>query len=216
MLQFYKEMEIFEQLIMFVDKKEKDQLRSLCGILKTKVKCVVNNVSCVLKKIDIRNLTELSNTMYAAATYVSELVGANKLPKIKKEAWWKRQLEGKLKELSRDLHFVKNLREKRNIKKKHNHVLERKYNIRRKRLKIVREEMKQRIKAVGEKTKRFNSRINQYQQNRMFVNNQGRFFQQLNNEEEITKVKFEILWRHRHFGGVYRVKGRNITKMLND
>ena len=216
MLQFYKEMEIFEQLIMFVDKKEKDQLKSLRGIPKTKVKCAMNNVSCVLKKIDIRNLTELSNTMYAAAAYVPKLVGANKLPKIKKEAWWKRQLEGKLKELSRDLHFVNNLREKRNIKKKHNHVLERKYNIRRKKLKIIREEMKQRIKAVGEKTKRFNSRINQYQQNRMFVNNQGRFFQQLNNEEEITNVKFEILWRHRHFGGVYRVKGRNITKMLND
>ena len=32
--------------------------------------------------------------------------------------------------------------------------------------------------------KRLNSRINQYQQNRMFVNNQGRFFQRLNNEEE--------------------------------
>ena len=44
--------------------------------------------------------------------------------------------------------------------------------------------MKQRIKAVGAKIKRFNSRINQYQQNRMFVNNQGPFFQRLNNKEE--------------------------------
>ena len=43
--------------------------------------------------------------------------------------------------------------------------------------------MKQRIKALGAKIKRFNSRINQYQQNRMFVKNQGRFFQRLNEEE---------------------------------
>ena len=44
----------------------------------------MTKVNCVHKKIDNRNLTELKNTMYAAATYVTELVGANKLPKTKK------------------------------------------------------------------------------------------------------------------------------------
>ena len=130
--------------------------------------------------------------MYAAAAYVSELVGANKLPKRKKKPCWKRGLEGKLKELSQDLDFVNNLLEKRNVKKKHKDRLERKYNIQRKRLNIVREEIKQRIKAVGANIKRFNSRINQYQQNRMFVNNvnnQGRLFQRLNNEEENHQCK---------------------------
>ena len=75
------------------------------------------------------------------------------------------------------------LLEKRNIKKKHRDRLERKYNIRRKRPNIVREEMKQQIKAVGAKSKWFISQINQYQQNRMFVNNRGQFFQRLNNEK---------------------------------
>ena len=70
----------------------------------------------MLKKIDIRNLTELNNIMYAAAAYITELVGANKLPRAKKEPWWKRRLEGKLKELSQDLDFVKNLLEQKNIK----------------------------------------------------------------------------------------------------
>ena len=76
----------------------------------------------MLKKIDVRNLTELNNIMYAAAAaYITELVGANKLPRAKKEPWWKRRLEGKLKELSQDLDFVKNLLEQkkklsRNIK----------------------------------------------------------------------------------------------------
>ena len=139
--------------------------------------------------------------MYAAAAYVSELVGANKLPKTKKKPWWKRRLEGKLKELSQDLDFVNNLLEKRNIKKKHKDRLERKYNIRRKRLNIVRKEMKQRINDLDAKIKRFNYLINQYQQNWMFVNNQGQFFQQLNNEEEnrqceIPKsVETQAFWR---------------------
>ena len=62
-------------------------MKSLRGILKAKVKCAVNKVICVLKKIDIRNLTELNNTVYAAAAYVSEFFGADKLPKGKKEHW---------------------------------------------------------------------------------------------------------------------------------
>ena len=83
-----------------------------------------------------------------------------------------------MKELSRHLDSRKD------ILKRNKCRLERRYNIVRKRLNIVREEMKQRIKAAGAKIKRFNSRINQYQQNRMFANNQGRFFQRLSHEEE--------------------------------
>ena len=52
-----------------------------------------------------------------------------------------RRLQGSLKELGRDSDFVNNLLEKRNIKK-HKDMLERKYNIRRKTLKNVMEEMK--------------------------------------------------------------------------
>ena len=122
--------------------------------------------------------------MYAAAAYVTELVGANKLPKTKKEPCWKRRLEGKLKELRRDFDFVNSLLEERNSKNKYKARLERRYNIRKKRLNIVGEEMKQRVKDLGTKIKWLNSRINQYKQNRMLANNQGRFFQRLNNKEE--------------------------------
>ena len=41
------ENEIFEQLIIFVYKKEKEQLKSLTGIPKAKVKCAVNKANCV-------------------------------------------------------------------------------------------------------------------------------------------------------------------------
>ena len=44
--------------------------------------------------------------------------------------------------------------------------------------------MKHQIKAIGAKIKWYNSHINHYQQNQMFVNNQEQFFQQLNNDEE--------------------------------
>ena len=61
--------------------------------------------------------------------------------------------------------------------------------------------MKQRIKALSAKIKRFNSGINQYRKNWMFVNNQGRFFQRFNNEDENdlceipNSVEAETFWR---------------------
>ena len=76
--------------------------------------------------------------------------------------------------------------------------MERKCNIRRNRLNNVREDMKQQIKTVGAK---ITVRINQYQQNRTFVNNQGQFFQRLNNEEENRQCeipnseKAQTFWR---------------------
>ena len=71
---------------------------------------------------------------------------------------------------------MRNLFEKRNIKKKNKDRLGRRYNIRRKRLNIVKEEMKKQIKVVGAKNKRLICQINQYQQNPMFANDQGQLF----------------------------------------
>ena len=71
---------------------------------------------------------------------------------------------------------MSNLFEKRNIKKKNKDRLGRRYNIRRKRLNIVKEEMKKQIKVVGVKNKRLTSQINQYQQNPTFANDQGQLF----------------------------------------
>ena len=57
---------------MFPYKEGKERLRPLRCIPKAKMMCAVNNVSCVLQKIDIRHLAELNNTMYAATNYFSE------------------------------------------------------------------------------------------------------------------------------------------------
>lgn len=51
--------------------------------------------------------------MHGAAAYASELFGANKIPKTKKEPCWKRRLDRKLQELNRDLDFLNILLEKR-------------------------------------------------------------------------------------------------------
>ena len=50
----------------------------------------------MLKKNDISNLTEVNNTTYAAAAYISELAGANYLPKKKKGALVKKTVRGEI------------------------------------------------------------------------------------------------------------------------
>ena len=46
----------------------------------------MSKVNCMLKKNGISNVTEVNNTTYAAAAYISELAGANYLPKKKKRS----------------------------------------------------------------------------------------------------------------------------------
>ena len=57
--------------------------------------------------------------------------------------------------------------------------LKRKYDIFRNDLNVVIELLKQRIVAKAAKTKRYKSRVDQYQKNRLFQNNQKRLFAKL-------------------------------------
>ena len=56
---------------------------------------------------------------------------------------------------------------RKNIKKKQKDGLEKRYKMKRKGLAVTREEIKERIKAKNNKIKRYQSRINQYQQDRI-------------------------------------------------
>ena len=79
----------------------------------------------------------------------------------------------------------------------------------------MREEIKQQINSAGAKIKRFNSRFNQFQQNRMFVNNQGRFFQRLNNEQENHQCEIPNCVEAQTFSRGIWSERKNITSMLN-
>ena len=51
-------------------------------------------------------------------------------------------------------------------------------------LQTVREAIKQRMAAKTGKIKRYQQRINQFQRNRLFGNNEGKFYQNFNAENE--------------------------------
>ena len=84
-------------------------------------------------------------------------------------------MEAQVKQLNEDLGHISTLIERKNIKNKHKDELERRYKLKRRGLPVTREEIKERIKTKNNKIKKYQRRINKYQQNRTFKNNQGKF-----------------------------------------
>ena len=70
--------------------------------------------------------------------------------------------------------------------------LERRYYLKKKGVVVVLEELKQRILAKTGKVERYQSRIEQYRQNRIFQSNQKRLFEMLGNEERDNSVVPDI------------------------
>ena len=67
--------------------------------------------------------------------------------------------------------------------------LERKYNIKKKGIRTVIEELKQRLHAKTAKLKRYEERVNLYKINRMFAQNQKRVYQQMDGIRNINNEK---------------------------
>ena len=102
----------------------------------------------------------------------------------RKEPMWNRRLQYKIKELRKDVSQLEASNDTDISNFRHWGRLERKYNIRVKRLNVVIEELKQRITAIAAKVRRYQGRVDSYRQNRLFENNQRQFYRELDQEEE--------------------------------
>ena len=121
---------------------------------------------------------------------VGEEVGMKKSnAKKKNEPFSKRRILTDISRLRKDLSRIEAWfagRWKKD-KKKEKDWLDQKYGLRRKGFTLVMEELKQRITAKANKVKQYDNRIKQFQDNRNFETNQGRFFKNLEGKEERTK-----------------------------
>ena len=195
-------------------KKEKVRLSPLRGIDRDKVKKAVQKVKAVLAKVVPKDISATNDLLYAGAAVVTEMVGMRKTASgNRKEPWWKRRLEKQVRELNIDLGRVNTVIQNGKIKRKYKHDLERRYKIGQKGLKTVKEEIKQRISAKVGKTKRYSSRINQYQQNRVFLNNQKGFSVNLMEKENNSRMKHQMQDKQKSFGRQSGAKRLIITKM---
>ena len=120
-----------------------------------------------MSKIEVGNITELNDLVYAGAVAVTEMLGVKNRKSIGMEPWWR--MKAQVKQLNKDLGHINTLTERKNRKKKQD-GLERRYKIKRRWLR----------NAKNNKIKRYQSNIDQHQQNRTFKNNQGNFYGELN------------------------------------
>ena len=130
----------------------------------------------LLKKIESKDLRENNNLFYLGAALVTKVFEKDKTKGEKKQPWWKRRLESQVKELNKDLGRLNALLEGKKMKKKHQDNLQKRYKLKEKGKQKVKEEILQRIKAKTAKINRYQQRVSQFQQNKFFRNNEGRFY----------------------------------------
>lgn len=172
-----------------------------------RLKKVTTQVNQVVPYINTNSLFECNQVLKAASRVVTKLLGIKKRePKKKAEPWWKKRIRSKIVETRKDLSKLKNIFE--NKKDNAKDRLYQKYNIKQKGLSAVIEELKQRVTARKEKLKRYESRNEQFQQNRLFQNNQKRLFEQLEGiergnedipEAEATNNFWRDIWEKETF-----------------
>ena len=157
----------------------REKLPNIRHIDKKKIMTEVKKINDIMEHIPIGNITELNDTFYVSAAIVTEKLAKNW--KKKEEPPWRRRIKWKVQELQQDISRVTEARN-RNYNDRLRRKMERRYNIKRKGYQQVIEELKQRLIAMAAKLKRYDDRVKQYQQNRLFDNNQKAFYKEIQNE----------------------------------
>ena len=129
------------------------------------------------------DLTETNNLLKAAAHVAREELGetiSTQQPTQFKDPMWKRRIEEKIQQDRKDLSHLKILSDGGQLKKKTSDGLERRHPLLKKKgLKTIMEELKQRVKAKAAKIKRFKQRCDRYKEGKLFRHNQRQFYRNL-------------------------------------
>ena len=130
-------------------------------------------VNGILKYIPTRDITDMNNLLLAAGRVVQMKVGMKRNENGKaKEPLWKRRLRSKMSGIRKDLGRVERWKRGELANVDLDYELERKYPVKKRGINVVIEELKQRMKAIQYKIKRYEDKTEQYKQNRMFETSQ--------------------------------------------
>ena len=153
---------------------EKNEILPMRNVDKKRLSGASNKVDAMFKTLD--NITTLSKVIYCCGIITSELLGVkNSKGNQKNYPMWKKRLENQIIDLCKDLDRVIELSKAKKLRKKHSDQLQRKYFFNQKDFVYVMKKNRQQIKSKRGKVNRYNIRINKYQQNRTFRNNEGMF-----------------------------------------
>ena len=172
---------------------------------KKTMKSQTDRVNDAIKYFKSKNIIETNDLIKATSVWVAEQIGLKKRDcREKNKPRWKRRIEGDMKKLRQDVNLLtRDLKRELGSKNKQKmKELYEKYRVKRKGLKTVTEELKQRMLGKSTKVKRYEQRIEQFRQNRIFDLDQKKIYVELNrigirsndvpNAEECKKFRGNI------------------------
>ena len=207
--------EIVENLRkIYVEKKTAEGI-SFKKVDKNKLKKEMNRVNQVIRHIETKDITETIELIKAATVWVTEQLGLKKTEfRAKKDPWWKRRIEDDIKRIRNDVNILqRDVRGELSHKKSEKlQRLKEKYRVNKKGIKTVVEELKQRMIAKSAKIKRYDQRINQFRQNRIFSVDQKKIYKELNGSEARTNEVPDAEESRRFWGDIWTVEKEHNTR----
>ena len=119
-----EDMTIPEKMHNVLLKETRERLPPLRRIQKHRLFEATRKVDEVMNKIEVGNITELNDLVYARDVVVTEMLGVKYRKSTGMEPWWKRRVEAEVKQWHKDLGHINILIERKIKKKKHKARLE--------------------------------------------------------------------------------------------
>ena len=181
---------IIQQLHSLLADPSQIQVRPLRHVNRTKLKLETSLVNSCLAGLTPSSITDTNTLLLAGAHVVRERLGekpTTSKPKERKEPFWKRRIEEKIAQLRKDISHLEEKKKGVQLKQKTLDDLNRRHPLLKKKgVPCVTEELKQRLRSKAAKIKRYNKRIERFNQNKLFSNNQKQFYRNLKSNENQT------------------------------
>ena len=165
-------------------------------------------VSRILGTVSTTNITKINDLVFAGVVVVAEKLGVKSSQSQHKDnkPSWKRRLEDLLRnDLSRIEQMDRGAMKDSDVRNR----LMKKYQVKGKGMSVVKEEMKQRVKAKPANVKRYNDRVRQFHQNRLFNTNQRQLFKELDGKCDNSQVGPEPTEARTFWGSLWDQPGEH-------
>ena len=176
------------QLKTLLDDPSQIQVRSLRHVNRNKLKLETALVNSCLAGLAPSSISETNTLLLAGAHVVRERLGekpASPQPKERKDPFWKRRIEEKIAQLRKDISYLEEIKKGVHLKQKIHDDLNRRHPLLKKKgISCVAEELKQRLRSKAAKIKRYNKRIERFNQNKLFSNNQKQFYRNIKSSDD--------------------------------
>ena len=181
-----EEDDIRQKILYLMANPEKIETTALRNTNRRKLRDKAKEINSAAAMIETDTITDTNLLILACAHVTREEVGVamTKQQQQQKEPYWKRRIRAKIQQDRSDISRLEEMKKGKKLKDKIVNDLKRRHPLLQKKgIKVIQEELKQRVTAKAAKIKRFDSRRKQYTHNKIFRNNQRQFYRNIDSSD---------------------------------